>query len=551
MDFFKKHRRKIAICLSSLAIILSGAAIFYVMYGYKLFIPETVTTNTGAVAAYVVSVEGAAEYKTAGTDTWLDAEADLTLREGDSIKTATDGLAVLELDNGDAIRVNKSSEIMLTSLDAQEIVIDVVEGECYSRVTKSDVNTYTVRGQGVSARAMGTAYLFGSNTVSQLVNVGVYESAVRVTLDEWTDEVNEAEKAVIDLNTGTKNVTMMLEADYTSTFVVWNNDQDNAYEKNGPDIVVSEPANGTSTTAATVAVKGTVTDESALKKIVVNGTIYMSKDGNGKGFNPADGTFDVDVALSEGENTISIVAYDIYWNPSATSSVTVTRTVEEGQNPPGEDYYFYISGISSPENGAIYVSWAISGYGAGYGFKVVAADHADPVYPGDSYQYLSSPDAREVYWTGVEPGTYYVRVCIYNGNGACLLYTDNQTVVVAGTPVLKYRVTLNWTSDGSEESYPTAIGLTASDPFAFVPRIFGMVPPPGSGTSPNGYKVCWATYENPTYPSASCQYVSNTTSSYTVSNLSAGTTYHFRVGAYLIEGGGCQIYSNDVSVTTP
>ena len=70
------------------------------------------------------------------------------------------------------------------------------------------------------------------------------------------------------------------------------------------------------------------------------------------------------------------------------------------------------------------------------------------------------------------------------------------------------------------------------------------------GGAPNGFQVMWALYANPTYPSPyeGVEWLSKEVSSYTVTGLDPGKTYHFRVGIYRIEGGGCVLYSNDVAV---
>lgn len=66
--------------------------------------------------------------------------------------------------------------------------------------------------------------------------------------------------------------------------------------------------------------------------------------------------------------------------------------------------------------------------------------------------------------------------------------------------------------------------------------------------SDRGFKVVWSKDVNPVYPGSDYHYLSDDDSrSDTISELTTGNTYHFRVCEYL--GGKCGVYSNDVSVS--
>jgi len=81
------------------------------------------------------------------------------------------------------------------------------------------------------------------------------------------------------------------------------------------------------------------------------------------------------------------------------------------------------------------ISWNFVGCST-KGFKVVWSMTADPTYPtraNDKYVYVSNPATRsqEIYNSDAFGGlgTYYVRVCAYDGNGACLLPYSNQVTI--------------------------------------------------------------------------------------------------------------------------
>jgi hypothetical protein len=495
------------------------------------------------LAANLATADGTLSLKRDGDDRWSQALMGDVLEQGDSLKSGSNSRGVLELDNGDAIRLNADSEIKLVSLDPQEVVIEQVQGESYCRVAKSNSSTFTVKGQGVEAQALGTAYSFSNDLVNKNVGVYVYESKVKLTFNGEVKEVLELGKAVV--NTGEKKVDVaeMSEEEYKATFIEWNKEQDKklgtpSNEKNPPVVTITSPENGTKTQDAQVSLQGKVTDDNKLRKIIVNGTIYMTKDDGGKGFDPADGTFNITVDLQPGDNVFTIVAYDWYWNASTEATVSITRDTPVDPTPQPTQA-FYISSISSPAAGKISLKWVLTNLDAPNGFKVVKADHVNPVYPGDDFQYLDNSGTRSYTWTGVSGGTYHVRVCIYNGNGACLRYTGDKTVTV---------------QDGGSGEYPTAINISVSNPVDDGGTYHVEVSwSPVGNEAPNGYKVCWSESANPTYgvTGTTCQYQDSSARSLSVDGLESGKTYHFRVGAFKIEGDGCQLYSADVSKIMP
>jgi len=511
------------VAIAVVAIIAGGSVLLFTKSG------KSTTETQTLLAANLAVADGDVEIKKSAEDRWMEAKQGDTVKEGDTIRTAADAKAVLLLDNGDALRLNASSEVILASMDPKAVVIDQLSGESYSRVAKSEENTYTVRTQDVSAKALGTAYLVSSDTVAKIVNVYVYESAVQVNAGESDQKIDEMNKAVVDAQSKEVKVEEMKEEEYKAEFVEWNKSQDKEmgyeHETNKPVVTITSPANGTQTEEGSVVVEGTVTDDSALKKIIVNGTIYMTKDDGGLGFNPADGTFKVSVSLNDGENVITVKAYDVYWNASDDVSTTVTKkTTTATTTVPTSS--FYISAISSPAAGKIYVKWAVSGVSTPNGFKVVWSKNQNPVYPGNDYKYLSEPGAREATITGVGAGTYYVRVCVYNGSGKCLQYTGQKTVTVGEVQGAVSGITL-MSAGGANIKWTV------------------------NGYSDQGFKVVWSKNAGPTYPTRDGdQYHYYSDPARTTDTLDAFDgvgTYYVRVCEYL--GGACGVYSNQITVT--
>jgi len=82
------------------------------------------------------------------------------------------------------------------------------------------------------------------------------------------------------------------------------------------------------------------------------------------------------------------------------------------------------------QNGKVYLDWTVNGFYSDKGFKVVKSTEPNPVYPGDTYHYYSSPDKDADTWSGLTVGeTYHFRVCEYLG-GACGVYSNDLAVAV-------------------------------------------------------------------------------------------------------------------------
>jgi len=99
-------------------------------------------------------------------------------------------------------------------------------------------------------------------------------------------------------------------------------------------------------------------------------------------------------------------------------SVTVSGTVTA--NTGGS---IKLTGYKNSE-GKVILSWSLANMASDMGFKIVAADHANPVYPGDDYHYLSDPDIRTDTWSSLGSGVYHFRVCEYLG-GKCGVYSND------------------------------------------------------------------------------------------------------------------------------
>jgi len=186
------------------------------------------------------------------------------------------------------------------------------------------------------------------------------------------------------------------------------------------------------------------------------------------------------------------------------------------------------------DNGKAVLTWSLVGMGSPKGFKVVVSESPNPVYPGNDYHYLSSPDVRSDAWDTLAKGkTYYFRVCEYLG-GACGVYSNNATVTLPADSSVS--------TTGNEQRVIILSTTLSGNTANLTWTLQGM-------TSPKGFKIVRSNTMNPVYPGNDYHYLSDPmqrTDSWP--SLSSGTN-HFRVCEYL--GGACGVYSNDVTVNAP
>jgi len=84
--------------------------------------------------------------------------------------------------------------------------------------------------------------------------------------------------------------------------------------------------------------------------------------------------------------------------------------------------------VEALEGGKAQINWNLVDMTSPKGFKVVASEQPDPVYPGNDYHYISNPDQTSDTWDDLTSGkTYHFRVCEYLG-GFCGTYSPDVSI---------------------------------------------------------------------------------------------------------------------------
>ena len=424
--------------------VLAVVAIVLV-YNYAKPKNQPVQVAVTPLGAQLALIQGTVEYKEADGE-WKRASKDLKLAEGSSVEVLGTGRAVINFDDGSAIRLNKNSRVTLANLKADSVVILNEKGQLYSRVVKSDTRQFLVKAGDVSYQSLGTAYK--TLNEDKIKGVEVYESKVKILGYGDKEILVDQGKKYYLLNKDNKKVekviTKIATADIKKDeFMMWNKTEDEKEEEFKDQM-------------------GVLTFDDKEEEVAVVKTAVPTSGITLTGYANKDGVFlnwkvnGVDV--SNGFKLVQSTSINPVYpgNDYVYLSNTAARSYKWKIND-GKVHYFrvcqYLGGkcgkysnnlwiktvVNTTEGttsggvtslylaaGGEGVKWLVSGYSES-GFKVVWSPISSPTYPtrpGDQYIYLSDPYA---YTTKLNAfagaGPYYVRVCEYLG-GKCGKYSN-------------------------------------------------------------------------------------------------------------------------------
>lgn len=116
--------------------------------------------------------------------------------------------------------------------------------------------------------------------------------------------------------------------------------------------------------------------------------------------------------------------------PTVTPTPKVTTTTSTTSDSSTSSNQTLNLTAASNEAGKVSLSWTLSGDSLD-GFKEVWADHANPTYPEDHWNYDSDKGLRSYTWNGLSSGqTLHFRVGVYKGGQGVVSYSNDVTVTV-------------------------------------------------------------------------------------------------------------------------
>jgi predicted phosphoribosyltransferase len=442
-DFFA-NKRVLLVSGATLAVVVLAAAAVFIPKKDPL--PEAPQSNVSTVKKLGVAVgltEGLVQYS-ADAKNWKDVHDDTELQEGDSIRTANDGRVVLLIDDGSAVRLDKESEVKLSRLTVESVVITNTSGEVYNRVVASETREYIVEVEDESYAAKGTAYRTFNESGKK--GVEVFQSAVEA--EQNKKEVPEGNYYFTKHDQVDKQGSVLaldIEALKADEFIKWNSEQDkkvaNYANKLGILSELDKPAATPvptaaptpKTTAATgITLSGKTSEYSVVFSWKVSGVDTSKGYKLVRSSKTTSPTYpDNSVAYIEAGKT----SYTLYVGDDTTyhyrlcayrektcdsySNAVSVATLKKVKEP-------VVAGdVTLAATGNV-LSWTFAGT-APYGFKVVVGTASNPSYGDNFKKYFTESTGYELPPSDFTPGTtYYVKVCKYSDAG-CTDYSNEVT----------------------------------------------------------------------------------------------------------------------------
>lgn len=368
-------RKRLVVMLAVAGLVIVAAALAWLLLVGK---KDPSTTNSGTDTTVAVPIEqpklgiaatitdGIVEYMQGDTE-WKTITDDISLSEGDSVRTGEDSRAVLTLDDGSAIRLDANTTIKLTSLTANQVQVEHLDGIAYSRVVPSSERTYTILIDDTQYQALGTAFTTVSSDTEN--GVQVFESSVKV--NGLTDVVAEGKQFFQTSNDEELEGSISsidIDELVDDRFINWNVTLDTADNNFKGSLGVLPQIKMRAAALEKAAAKKKAAEEAAKKKAAEEAAAKARE-----------------AREKEAEANV------------------MTLEVAEGN----------------------LLKWSYLGTSTN-GFKLVYSDDdATPVFKENSSQYIS--DANQLSGRLSSPklkGKYYVRVCAYTKESTCINYSN-------------------------------------------------------------------------------------------------------------------------------
>ena len=187
-----RGRRKIWPLIFLLILIGFGAAM--------MLKPNTVEMPKVTSARLFVTKDSV-ELRPADSGEWISVDGSIEVLTGSSIRTNESGLAEVMFDDGSVMRLNNSTEIILTSLPSTttSTVTELLIGETWNRIVNlGQGKTYEVETANAIALVRGSA--FSMKQKNKLLGVYSVQHEVKVSLKTGTASTIVPETRMLSIN---------------------------------------------------------------------------------------------------------------------------------------------------------------------------------------------------------------------------------------------------------------------------------------------------------------------------------------------------------------
>ena len=428
MPFFKKYKLQILI---GLAVVLLLSVIVDLLFRRQnaQVQPETseeekVSENTFSFKAKIQYLKGTAWKIVDGRR--VELKENDVLSQGDEIKTDPGTWMILAFDDGSVVRLDEGTSLTLDTLKPTEMSLKENLGKIFVRVQKDEEHLFSILAGDLKVTSQGTAFYVEKGDT---VEVGVYESSVKVEKEGKTTDIAEGSK----WSTQDEKLAKINNKETSKDeFISWNLSEDKlALISTTPSL---EPTSKPDVGGSGISLSGVTSHEGIKLKWSVNGVdtsngfkviksleanptypensaVYLQAGVESYIFGLNDGkTWHFRVCQFR-DGSCGVYSNEVVLTAASGGSGDVSKITLKVE----------ASGTSAK------LSWSVEGY-ATSGFKVAWSKNSGPTYPprdGDFWEYLSEPGTREYLIShDIEEGsTYYFRVCEYK-DGKCGTYSN-------------------------------------------------------------------------------------------------------------------------------
>lgn len=383
---------------------------------------------------------------------WEELKKGASVKEGDVIRSGYKSRAVIELDDGSALRLDQNSELALTAVGSEVIMISQNNGRVYHRVHPGKI-VYNVKSLNTVATALGTSFTVNTDTKQQKTEVAVFENKVALTTTAESSaktEIKQGEVAVVG-NDQKVALAEIPQQKIKEDFIKWNQSLDK--EPTLTLKLTTVPTKTESTPQPTKTTSLPTNNSFNLTVQAKEGAVQLSWSGidSPGGFKIVKST-NANPTYPENDwkyvgasdrsftwsglsaNTAYHFRVGVYNEGKITSysndlTVTPLAVTSLGTSNAGSDIRLNLT-VTSNNPGTANLSWTVDGRQSKNGFKYVYSKEPNPTYPNNTWYYEPSSEIRSYEWKGLPSGEIlHFRAGAYE-EGKVTSYSNDVTVTI-------------------------------------------------------------------------------------------------------------------------
>ncbi|MDD5341302.1 MAG: FecR family protein [Patescibacteria group bacterium] len=214
--YYKRKASPVKWLIAAGVIVAAGFFLywFYTNYFSKIEIGKPAAENNQVASSKNIlmslsGIYGGVQMSVENKD-YATAVVDTIIHRGDKIKTAADGRAILNFENGSIIRLAENTEIIFQDTDETNFIVKQTQGRVYYNLSVGA--NYKVMAQNAIVTALGTKFEVINETASKSVTVLAIDKKVEVEARDADNNLivgmrlDPNEKASLNLSAAKKDI---------------------------------------------------------------------------------------------------------------------------------------------------------------------------------------------------------------------------------------------------------------------------------------------------------------------------------------------------------